>query len=363
MIALIALGAIAVIALPHTLPLHRAPPASAAALWAVSLGMRAVVAVFAALYLVFLLPGTELFAVLTRWCTHAIVPLLSAHLGISGHRLGDALTVVPALTLLGSALGIAVGVARGARAVRRLVRHTALGAGPGDSVIVKGSEVVLLAAGLKHPRVLVSAGALAELEDDELAAGLEHERGHIIRRHRFVLMFGELCRALARWQPGIEVASRQLAFQLERDADAWVIWRHHDPAALAGAICKSALSFGRPGPALASLGGASAVSQRIQALVDAPASLARTRSSALNAAATAGAALVVFLAASIPAAVAVGQSARDPVPPESGQERYRERDFPEISRAPIAKAKAGASSHSLYVYSLRPGTPADSHPR
>lgn len=310
MITLVALAAFAVIALPHMLALHRAPPVSAAALWAVSLGMRAVVAVLAALYLFFFLPGTEIFAVLTRWCTHAIIPLMSAHLGLSGHRLGDALTLVPAVTLLAWSFGIAVGVVRGARAVRRLVRHTAVGAGPDNSVIVRGSEVMLLAAGIKRPRVLVSAGALALLEDDELAAGLEHERGHIIRRHRFVLLFAEICRALARWQPGAEVAARQLAFQLERDADAWVIWRHHDPIALAGAICKSALSYDRPGPALASLGGGSAVGQRIQALVDVPAAFSRARVTVLNAIALAGAALVLFLAASVPEAVAVGQSAR-----------------------------------------------------
>ena len=74
---------------------------------------------------------------------------------------------------------------------------------------------------------------------DELAAGLDHERGHIARRHRFVLLFAELCRAPARLVPGTRHAVREVRFHLERDADRWALARRHDPYALAGAICKA----------------------------------------------------------------------------------------------------------------------------
>ena len=62
---------------------------------------------------------------------------------------------------------------------------------------VADGELLVAAAGLRRPRVLVSAGALLALDDDELEASLEHERGHIARRHRYVLVVSELSAYIA----------------------------------------------------------------------------------------------------------------------------------------------------------------------
>jgi len=141
---------------------------------------------------------------------------------------------------------------------RTSVQRGSLERGPSESLIVGGSNVFLAAAGIARPRVIVSAGALTALDDEELAAGLEHERGHIARRHRYVLVFAELSRGLARFLPGTRRAVQELRYHLERDADRWAVAHRHDPYALAAAICKATMPRSPRGPWVASLGGGDA---------------------------------------------------------------------------------------------------------
>lgn len=258
---------IAAIALPHLLHLERVTPTVAAALWGSALALRALTGVFLVLWLVLFVPHTALFDAVTHWCWHAVVPLVATHLGLDGHRIGDAATILPGFALVASVLSVAMGVARAARAVQRLTTRDALGTGPADSVIVGGPEVMVAAAGLRRPRVIVTAGALTRLDDDELAAGLEHERGHIARQHRFVIMFAEICRAAGRFVPGTRRAVDELSFHLERDADQWALARRHDPYALASAICKAATTQLERSASLATLGGAG-LTERLDQLVD-----------------------------------------------------------------------------------------------
>jgi len=191
--------------------------------------------------------------------------------------------------------------------VSGLVRRGALGRGPGDSVIIGGPDVLLAAAGISRPRIVVSAGALLVLDDAELAAGIAHERGHIARRHRFVCLYAELCRALGRFLPGTTAAARALTFHLERDADAWALARRNDRYALASAICKAAVSQ-RTSPALASLGGGE-VRARVDELVDAPILVAGWRARVLNVVAVLGAVLLIALVAAVPPTLAAGPAA------------------------------------------------------
>jgi len=304
---ILALAAVvaAAIVLPHVLRLERVSPATAATLWVGALGLRALAAVFTALYVVLFMPATQLFDALTHWCWHTIVPLATTHLGFSGHSVGDAMTTVPSMLLATSAVSIGFGVWRASRAVHRLLTHEAIGAGPDGSVIIGGSDVVVAAAGLARPRLVVSAGALASLDDDELAASLDHEHGHIERRHRYVLLYAEVCRALGRFLPGTSAAVHSLRFELERDADCWALLRSHDRFALASAICKAAIPCGGRGPALASLGGGD-VARRVDELVAARPPLSRSRTATLNVLAATGVTLVVALSAAVPLAVIEG---------------------------------------------------------
>ncbi len=205
------------------------------------------------IYLVLFAPATMVFDAVTHWCCHTVLPALTTHLGLDGHDLGDAVIVLLAVLLAASGTSIAFGVVRAGYAVRRLMAAETLGRGPQGSVIVGGSKVVMAAAGYTRPRLVVSVGALAKLDDDELAAGLDHERGHITRRHRRILLAAELFAASAGACP----------------ADAWAI-RRHERAALARVICKSAMSHLAPSPRYGLLTGEHDVTRRLDELINAP---------------------------------------------------------------------------------------------
>ena len=296
---------VAMIALPHLLPLRRADPTGAILLWSAALGLRALLGVFVVIWLALFLPATELFRALTHWCWHAVLPLLATHLGLDGHQVGDAAVVLPGLLIAASVVSVSFGVWRVTRAVRRLISGSQLGRGPDDSVIVGGSEVLVAAAGLGRPKVVISTGALTQFDDEELAAALEHERGHIAHRHRFVLLYAEVCRAIGRFLPGTGRAVRELAFHLERDADRWAL-RSHDRFALASAILKAAQG-GRFGlqPAVTSLAGSGQLEARLDALVDDAQPSARARR-ALRLAGVLAIAMTLGVAVTVPSTVAAG---------------------------------------------------------
>lgn len=310
--SLLPLALIAVIALPHLLRLSGADPATAAALWTANLALRALTGVFIAVYLVLYLPGTAMFSALTHWCWHTILPLAATHLGLNGHRMGDIATLLPLVVLVLSVFWVGVGVVRVARSVQRLVTRSSLGTGPHDSLIVGGPAVVVAVAGLARPKVLVSTGALAQLDDEELAAGLDHERGHIARRHRWVLVYAELCRALAAFLPGTKAAVAQLNLHLERDADRWALSQRNDRLALASAIVKAAASTSRPSAGFAALGGrADQLTQRVHDLVESEGD-GRARRKLARAAVVLTCLTAVAFTTAAPSALSAGQAQAAP---------------------------------------------------
>jgi hypothetical protein len=275
------------IVLPHLLRLERADPAAAAVLWAAALGLRALVVVGTVAGALVLLHPAHLLRAFAQWPC-------APHHQVAGH----ALAAVGGLALVISLLWALWRVVQATLAVRRLVR-TALGRGPQGSVIVGGDDVALGVAGLARPTLVVSAGALARLDDAELSAAIAHERAHILRRHRFVLLFAELCRVLGRALPGTAHAVRELRFHIERDADRCAVRGRADRLALASAICKAATgATTRPG--IAALGG-DGTAARVRELLQDAAPGGHPRR--LRALAAGAAALAVAAALSLPAAV------------------------------------------------------------
>ncbi|MFN8215109.1 MAG: M56 family metallopeptidase [Solirubrobacterales bacterium] len=251
--------------LPHLLRNAVLSPVTGAALCFSALLLRAALVVLLSLTVILYLPATALFRIATHWCFHAVLPFFATHLGFSGHQAGDAAALLPGIVLGVSLVWALLALWRAGRIVRGWLRRDTIGAGPDDSVIVSGSEVVVAAAGILSARVVVSAGALAQLDEGELAAGLEHERGHIARRHAPVLVLGNLAYALARPLPGSRQTLERLRFWLERDADEYAISRTSDPLALASAICKAGATV--PTPALAGLAG-EGTAARLRLLLD-----------------------------------------------------------------------------------------------
>ena len=295
----------AAIALPHFLRLRAAPPSVAATIWLAALSLRALGALFAVVFIVFYVPSTELFSAVTHWCWHAVLPLFAMHLGLDGHQVGDIATIAPAFVLAISLLSVLWALLRAGLAVARLVKRSGVGSGPSGSLIIGGPEVMVAAAGLTHPKVVVSAGALTALDDEELAASLAHEQGHIVRRHRFVLVFAEVCRALARFIPGTNRAAAALAYHLERDADEYAIAHRHDPLALASAICKAA--GGRPlGAPTLGLAGRDGLTARLALLAERDPRQGSGGARGLRVVAAMLAAMVIALTAAVPAVAARG---------------------------------------------------------
>jgi hypothetical protein len=255
-LAVLSAAALLGIALPHLLHLRRADPAAACLLWAAALGLRALLVVGTVAAALALLHPAHLFAAFAQW------PCEPKH-RIAGH----AAATLGGLALSLSLLYALARIVQAAAAVRRLIRHP-LGAGPEGTLIVGGGGIVLAAAGLWRPRLLVSAGALTQLDDAELRAAIAHEQAHIRRGHRWALLFAEVCRALGRPLPGTRHAGRELRLHIERDADRSAARGRPERLALASALVKAASgSAAQAGISL--LGGGDGVVARVRELLDA----------------------------------------------------------------------------------------------
>lgn len=265
----LALLLVAAIGVPHLLRLDRAPSGVAAAIWLSVLMLRALASVGLAVAVEIYVPVTGLLEPLGAWCFDA------AGTALSGHGLADVVLALPALALALSVAWVIAGLWRASRRVQRLLRRSAVGPGPGESVVVADGALVVAVAGLRRPRIVVSAGALVALDDEELLASLDHERGHIALRHRYLVVAAELARAVARFLPGTRAAARELVFALERDADRYALERRHDPAVLASAICKAARGVAPASPTLALGGGV--VTRRARLLLEAGAAATAPR--------------------------------------------------------------------------------------
>lgn len=227
--------------LPRVLPLERAAPMAAAIAWLSALGARSLALISLALVSVFYLPGPAVELV-RHWCLSVPLPGTGTSAKLAGHLLAQVLVLLPAGALAASAVHALWVTVRDARRVRSLLRNDVLWSGPGNAAVVAGDHIMLAAAGIARPRLVVSAGALVALDDDELAAGLDHERGHVSRGHRYLVVLAEILHGVSRFLPGAGHATAEVRYHLERDADQWALRRNHDPVVLARAICKAALT-------------------------------------------------------------------------------------------------------------------------
>jgi hypothetical protein len=279
---------------------------TATVLWLSSLALRALTGLLGVILLLFFLPRTQLFGTVTHWCLDVALPVVGRELHVEGHGLADLALLAPGIALAGSLLYACQRTARAAGQARRLIANDVLGKGPRESLIIGGPDVSFAVAGLLHPRIVVSAGALTSLDDEELDAALDHERAHIVRRHRFVMLVAVAFAALGRAIPGTRCAVRELAFHLERDADRWALRQANDRLALASVICKAAAAEPIAPPALASLGSTGVRERLGQLLNEQPTRQPRPAAAAFTALATGMVFCTLLLTALVPAAAVAG---------------------------------------------------------
>lgn len=262
---LVALSVAAAVCVPHALPLHSVAPRTASTVWLLALWLRALLMIATAIFFFVYLPQTHLFEEVARWCLHNVVPIVSGHLGFSGHPLAHFAVILPALMLAASVLWMLAGLVRAWVALRLHLARRALGTGPEGATVLDDDAIVVAVTRLGRARILVSRAALGAMDEDELAASLAHELGHLRRRHRPALLLGALLAALARPLPGTRAAHRGLVFNLERDADEYAVERTRDPLALASALGKTAVV---PLEGTTGLAGKGGVALRMSYLMD-----------------------------------------------------------------------------------------------
>jgi hypothetical protein len=147
--------------------------------------------------------------------------------------LGVAVLVVAALAVAAwivRAGWLAVGAARAVAALPRLPTPEALVAaarrsGVGEVTCLDGPAASAFCAGLLRPRVLVTAGMVASLADEELAAVLVHEAEHARRRDPLRRLVGRAAADVLFWLPLVGWWTRRRLEDAELAADRAVIDR------------------------------------------------------------------------------------------------------------------------------------------
>jgi Zn-dependent protease with chaperone function len=290
---------------PHFLPLHRASPVTGAVVWMLALALRALVLVYLATVAFSQISHWHPVEAALAWCWHEVLPDVPSWLGFAEDPVAHAAVAVPAVVLAVALIAHALGLLRDWAGLRRQLA-VQLGMGPAGTTLIPDDDVVLAVTRLGRGRVLVSRRALEVMDADELAAGVAHEVAHIRRRHRPVLLTASILATIARPLPGTRIAERELGFQLERDADRYVVDRLHDPLSLASAICKVAGANVPSGAT--SLGGRGVVTRRLAELVEGPGNRSQWVERGARTLAVTLAALVLALAAGGPAS-ALGSGA------------------------------------------------------
>ena len=239
-LAMLAGAAALVVALPHAVPAAGTRAPLSAAIWMLALTVRALVSVSVALLALAYAPHTEAFEYIAAQCWHAVVPVLTLRFELDGHGVADTAAILPSVALLGSIVAACASLARACWRLRRRLAARTLGRGPLGARVVADNEVLVAVTAFGRAEIVLSSAALEQLDPDELEASLFHERAHIERRHRPLLVAGRVLCAIARPLPGTRAAERRLALSLERDADEHAVRSTGDRLALASAICKAA---------------------------------------------------------------------------------------------------------------------------
>lgn len=109
---------------------------------------------------------------------------------------------------------------------------------PGTVTLEHPGAVAYCLPGIR-PRIVISTGTVHLLGTDELAAVIDHERGHAAERHGLVMLPMGGLSDLFGWIPYARHAPRAVAALLEMAADDHSA-RRHSPASLASALIRMA---------------------------------------------------------------------------------------------------------------------------
>jgi Zn-dependent protease with chaperone function len=124
-----------------------------------------------------------------------------------------------------------------------------------------------------RPRIVISTGTMERLTHAELAAVIEHERGHAEEHHGLIMLPMAALSDLFRWIPYARLAPSSVGALLEMAADDHAA-RRRDPASLASALVQMATAHAPPRCTFAAA--AAGVPARVARLMDPQRSSRRT---------------------------------------------------------------------------------------
>jgi len=220
------------------LPLDRVAAPTAIVIWLCVLSVGAIATVSASALAIVYLPETAIYPFIANLCVHIALPVVSPHLGISGHTAIHAAMALPIVGIITSTLWLASRLTNGWWTLRSRLEGSVMTAD--GWTVIRDDRIVLGVAPLGRGRIVVSDATFRALDPAELEAGLNHEVGHIRRGHRSIMFAARVLAALGFAFPGTRQAQRNLLQALERDADEFAVRQTKDPLSLAGAICKAA---------------------------------------------------------------------------------------------------------------------------
>lgn len=137
-----------------------------------------------------------------------------------------------------------------------------------ELVVLPTDELIAYAVGGPRRQVVVSAGLVRALDEDELAAVIAHERSHLRHGHTRQLSIATVLEASLGWMPAISTSCRELKHVVERWADEDAASTGAARAALGRALAKVTQLDG-PAPLLA-FSGHCDVAARLAAIAEPP---------------------------------------------------------------------------------------------
>ena len=193
--------------------------------------------------------------------TWRVTPHAASHqISLVGQRLSYPVANLDALIVLALALaGLAVGALTALEAVRELAatrtleRHlAALEPIPWKgALVIDGERPQAFCAGLLNPRVYVSSGAVASLDDTALDAVLAHEAHHARRRDPLRLAVGRVLGRALFFVPGLAELVRRQQDLAELGADESAMNAGPDSRS---ALARAMLTFSESSPTGGSVG-------------------------------------------------------------------------------------------------------------
>lgn len=175
--------------------------------------------------------------------------------------------------------------------------------------------IYCLPVGSARGRIHVTTGAMHLLDEHELRAAVEHEEGHLVRRHHLMTLCADAVAAPLRWTGMLRRYPSTVRELVELDADDFAAERHGSDVVAAALLRIAApATSGAPPTAIAMAGGDPAA--RIRRLMWSSRRLPRVAAGFL--AAVALASPTVPTAAALGPALLVAGSADTPSPRDSG---------------------------------------------